>query len=48
MYAFTIKSGENAILLFRFDKMDKAIAALQKAGSKILPSKEIHQRAENG
>jgi len=48
MYAFTIKSGENAILLFRFDNMDKAIAALQKAGSKILPSKEIHQRAENG
>ena len=31
MYAFTIKSGENAVLLFRFDDMDKALEALQQA-----------------
>ncbi|QBG47059.1 ACT domain-containing protein [Verrucomicrobia bacterium S94] len=36
MYAFTIKSGENAVLLFRFDDMDKAVTALQSAGFKVL------------
>ncbi len=46
MYAFTIKSGENAVLLFRFDDMDKAVAALQKANLGILSSSDLHQRAE--
>ncbi len=46
MYAFTIKSGENAVLLFRFDDMDKAVAALQKANLGILSSADLHQRAE--
>ncbi len=46
MYAFTIKSGENAVLLFRFDDMDKAVDALQKAGLNILGSVELYQRAE--
>ena len=36
MYAFVNKSGENAVLIFRFDDMDKAIAALQAAGFTIL------------
>lgn len=45
MYAFTIKSGENAVLLFRFDDMDKAISALQQAGFNVLAADEIHQRA---
>ncbi|MCK4563547.1 MAG: ACT domain-containing protein [Verrucomicrobia bacterium] len=46
MYAFTIKSGEKAVLLFRFDDMDKAVDALQKAGLNILGSVELYQRAE--
>jgi hypothetical protein len=46
MYAFTIKSGENAVLLFRFDDMDKAVAALQTAGLNVLNSVELYQRAE--
>jgi len=46
MYAFTIKSGENAVLLFRFDDMDKAVAALQSAGLNVLDSVELYQRAE--
>ena len=46
MYAFTIKSGENAVLLFRFDDMDKAMDALQSAGLCILDSVELYQRAE--
>jgi hypothetical protein len=36
MYAFVNKSGENAILIFRFDDMDKAISALQKAQFTLL------------
>ncbi len=46
MYAFTIKSGENAVLLFRFDDMDKAVAALQNAKLSILDSVELYPRAE--
>ena len=46
MYAFTIKSGENAVLLFRFDDMDKAVATLQSAGLNVLNSVELYQRAE--
>lgn len=45
MYAFTIKSGENAVMIFRFDDMDKAIEALQSAGFNVLASDEVHQRA---
>lgn len=45
MYAFTIKSGENAVMIFRFDNMDKAIEALQSAGFKVLAAAEVHQRA---
>ena len=47
MYAFTIKSGENAVLLFRFDDMDKALDALQKANITVLDSVELYQRAED-
>ena len=46
MYAFTIKSGENAILLFRFDDMDKALDALRKANLNIVGSADLHQRAQ--
>lgn len=41
MYAFVNKSGENAVLIFRFDETDKAIEALQRTGYKILSGKEI-------
>jgi len=41
MYAFVNKSGENAVLIFRFDDMDKAIAALQKAKFTILSGDQI-------
>lgn len=46
MYAFAIKSGENAVLLFRFDDMDKAVTALNKAGINILDGAKLYQRAE--
>ncbi len=36
MYAFVNKTGENAVLIFRFDKMEEAIEALQKEKYAIL------------
>jgi hypothetical protein len=41
MYAFVNKSGENAVLIFRFDAMDKAIAAMQGAGFILLDGAQI-------
>jgi len=41
MYAFVNKSGENAVLIFRFDEMDKAIAALRQDGFTILSGEQI-------
>lgn len=41
MYAFVNKSGENAVLIFRFDNMDKAIAALQKDNFTILSGDQV-------
>lgn len=42
MYAFVQKSGENAIIIFRFDEIDGAIAILQKAGVRILRGEEVY------
>ncbi len=41
MYAFVNRSGENAVLIFRFDEMDRAIAALQQDGFTILSGAQI-------
>jgi len=41
MYAFINRSGENAILIFRFEDMDKAISALQKEGVTILSGDQV-------
>ncbi len=41
MYAFVNKSGENAVLIFRFDDMDKAINALQRDGFTILAGDQV-------
>lgn len=42
MYAFVQKSGEHAIIIFRFDEIEKAISTLQKAGIKILKGEEVY------
>jgi hypothetical protein len=42
MYAFVQKSGEHAIIIFRFDDIEKAIVALQRAGVRILKGEEVH------
>ncbi len=41
MYAFVNKTGEDAVLIFRFDEIDKAIETLQKSGFKILTGEQI-------
>jgi hypothetical protein len=41
MYAFVNKSGANAVLIFRFDEMDKAIEVLQGNGFTLLTGAEI-------
>ena len=42
MYAFVNKTGENAVLIFRFEDMDRAIESLLKDGFTILKSQEIY------
>lgn len=41
MYAFVNKSGENAVLIFRFDNMDGAIEALQRDQFTILSGDQV-------
>jgi len=42
MYAFTKKSGESGMLLFRFDNQDAAVAIFRKAGCRLLSDDEVH------
>ena len=41
MYAFVNKTGENAVLIFRFEKMEEAIETLRKDGFTILSREQI-------
>ena len=41
MYAFVNKTGENAVLIFRFEKMEEAIKTLQGDGFTILTREQI-------
>lgn len=41
MYAFVNKSGENAVLIFRFEKMNEAIEVLLKDGFTLLSGEQI-------
>jgi len=41
MYAFVEKSGENAIVIFRFDELEKSIDVLRKSGVKIMEGEEL-------
>ncbi len=43
MYAFTALRGGKAVLVFRFDDPDRAIAALQAAGRDMLDPVELFQ-----
>ncbi len=42
MYAFVERSGENAVIIFRFDSTDSAIRILQEKGFKVLPGEKVY------
>lgn len=42
MYAFVEKSGENAVMLFRFDQQDRAIDVLLKSGIAVLSGEKLY------
>lgn len=42
MYAFVTQSGQNAILIFRFDRTDQAIEVLKKNNIRILSGDELY------
>ncbi len=41
MYAFVNKSGENAVMIFRFEEIEEAIRILQEKGITILSGAQI-------
>lgn len=41
MYAFVERSGGNAVIIFRFDQVDEAIAALTHSGIHVLAGEKI-------
>lgn len=42
MYAFVERSGENAVMIFRFDSTDAAIDVLLKNGVNVLPGEKVY------
>ncbi len=42
MYAFIERSGENAIIIFRFNPTDTAIDVLLKHGFTVLPGEQVY------
>jgi len=42
MYAFVQRSGDNAIIIFRFDETDRAIGVLTGAGVRVLRGEEVY------
>ena len=41
MYAFVRKSGEQAVVVFRFDDVDRAVATLREAGATLLEAEDV-------
>jgi hypothetical protein len=42
MYAFVCRATEKAMVVFRFEAIDEAIVALQKAGISIVPAEKVY------
>ena len=42
LYAFVERSGEHAVIIFRFDAPDKAIDVLQQNGMTVLPGAKLY------
>jgi hypothetical protein len=43
MYAFVRKSGENAMVVFRFEDVEKAVETLRRAGARILEAEDVQR-----
>lgn len=43
MYAFVQHSGKNAVIIFRFDNLERAIELLQQQGVRIYRGQEVYQ-----
>lgn len=48
MYAFTVRTGGKAVMIFRFSDMDQGIEALRQARENVLSGGELYSRAEGG
>jgi hypothetical protein len=46
MYAFTIRKGDRAILVFRFENPDNAVAALQNSGVNVVAGVDLYDLVE--
>ncbi|MBN2398414.1 MAG: ACT domain-containing protein, partial [Deltaproteobacteria bacterium] len=42
-YAFVERSGENAIIIFRFDDIDRGIEVLLENGFTVLPGEKVYR-----
>ena len=42
MYAFVQHSGENAVMIFRFDNIDEAVKVLEKHNVKVINGSEVY------
>ncbi len=42
MYAFVQQSGEDAVLIFRFDNLDEALRVLKENGVKIIKGEKLY------
>ncbi len=45
IYAFTFRSGDKAVIIFRFDQPDLAIQTLQQKGINVLDSVQLYDKA---
>ena len=48
MYAFTVRCGGKAVMVFRLDDTDKGLAALLHHGAKVLGAAELYDLAGQG
>lgn len=43
MYAFVRKSGEQAVVVFRFEDVEKAVETLRASGEKVLEAEDVRK-----
>jgi hypothetical protein len=43
MYAFVRKSGEQAVVVFRFEDVERAVATLREAGATLLEAADVQR-----